>query len=213
MEAGAHPDCSAVAEPLWLSDWRAGQLSSIEALARFDALGGVQPEAMIGRWRGMSLATGHPLDGLLEKLGWYGKAFESLDRVHPLLFRSAWGRLNALDPGLMPATLALRAPSLARSRLLRFAFSTIAPLLRTRRSAAVLRMIEFRGRDSAAMVYDRKPIVDYFRHIDDGRILGLMHIQSWRQPFFFLLVRDDVQPLPSSRDATRRGVSEPSQMI
>jgi hypothetical protein len=202
MEAGTQPSGSAVPEPRWLSDWKAGHISSIEALDRFDALEGVRSEVMIGRWRGISLATGHPLDGLLEELGWYGKAFESLDRVHPLLFRSASGQLIALDPALMPSALALRAPSIARSGMLRFAFSSIEPFLRTRRSAAVLRMIEFRGRDSAAMVYDRKPIVDYFRRIDDGRVLGLMQIQNWHQPFFFLLVRDDLQ-LASSRDATK----------
>jgi hypothetical protein len=68
---------------------KAGPISSGEALRRFDALQGVEPEAMLGRWRGATLATGHPLDGVLEKLGWYGKAFESVDSVHPLLFRKA----------------------------------------------------------------------------------------------------------------------------
>ena len=97
MEAGTQPSGSAVPEPRWLSDWKADHISSIEALVRFDALEGVQPASMIGRWQGMSLATGHPLDGLLEALGWYGKAFESLDRVHPLLFRRASGELIALD--------------------------------------------------------------------------------------------------------------------
>jgi hypothetical protein len=193
---------SAVTEPRWLSDWKTGHASRIEALARFDALEGVQPEAMIGRWRGMSLATGHPLDGLLEELGWYGKAFESLDRMHPLLFRDALGELTALDASLMPVSLALRAPRLARSRMVRLAFSAAKPLLRTRRSAAVLRTIEFRGRGSAAMVYDRQPIVDYFRRIDDARTLGLMEIQNWPQPFFFLLLRDDAE-LVAARHATK----------
>jgi hypothetical protein len=186
----------AAPEPRWLSGWKTGQTSGIEALARFDALEGVQPEAMIGRWRGTSLATGHPLDGLLEQLGWYGKAFESLDHVHPLLFRNASGELTALDAGMMPVALALRAPRLAQSRMARLAFSAVQPLLRTRRSAAVLQTIEFRGRRSAAMVYDRQPIIDYFRRVDDVRTLGLMQIQNWPQPFFFLLVRDDPKLAP-----------------
>jgi hypothetical protein len=104
MEAETRSSGSAVTEPRWLSDWKTGHASRIEALARFDALEGVQPEAMIGRWRGMSLVTGHPLDGLLEELGWYGKAFESLDRMHPLLFRDALGELTALDASLMPVS-------------------------------------------------------------------------------------------------------------
>jgi hypothetical protein len=202
MQAETQSSDSAAPEPRWLSDWKTGHASNIEALAHFDALEVVEPEAMIGRWRGMSLATGHPLDGLLEELGWYGKAFESLDRVHPLLFRNASGELIALDAGLMPVALALRAPRLARSRMVRLAFSAAQPLLRTRRSAAVLRMIEFRARGSAAMVYDRQPIVDYFRRIDDVRTLGLTEIQNWPRPFFFLLLRDEAE-LACARHATK----------
>ena len=41
-----------------------------KALSCFDALQSVEPEAMIGRWRGAGLPTGHPLDGVLELLGW-----------------------------------------------------------------------------------------------------------------------------------------------
>jgi hypothetical protein len=202
MQAETQSSDSVVTEPSWLSDWKTGHSSRIEALARFDALEGVQPEAMIGRWRGLSLATGHPLDGLLEELGWYGKAFESPDRIYPLLFRNAAGELTALDAGLMPVALALRAPRLARSRMVRFAFSAAQPLFRTRRSAAVLRTIEFRGRGSAAMVYDRQPIVDYFRRIDNARTLGLMEIQNWPHPFFFLLLRDEAE-LVAARPATK----------
>jgi GXWXG protein/Domain of unknown function (DUF4334) len=191
---------AAGAEPPWLSDWKVGPISSVEALRRFDALQGAEPEAMLGRWRGASLATGHPLDGVLEKLGWYGKAFESLDRVHPLLFRNASGELTALDPALMPVALALRAPRLARSRMVRLGFSAVQPLLRTRHSAAALRTIEFRGRRSTTMVYDRQPIIDHFRRIDEMRVLGLMEIQDWPQSFFFLLSRD--ADLPSALRST-----------
>lgn len=188
-----------VHEPRWLFDWRAGQLKRAEAVARFDALGSVRPESMIGRWQGLSLATNHPLDGLLERLGWYGKAFETLDRVHPLLFRTAPDRLSALDPGLMPMALALRAPRLARSRLVRLAFSAFLPLLGARGPAAVLRAVEFRGRVSAAMAYNRLPIVDHFRRIDDMRILGWMESQNWPHPFFFLLVGENAVRLDSAR--------------
>ncbi|MFO1143141.1 MAG: DUF4334 domain-containing protein [Amaricoccus sp.] len=182
---------AAGAQPQWLSDWRHSPIWCIEALRQFDALQGIEPEALLGRWRGASLPTGHPLDGLLEKLGWYGKAFESRDRVRPLLFRDASGELTALDPALMPVTLALRAPRLARSKLTGLAFSTLRPFLGTRHSGAALRAVEFRGRRSTAMVYDRQPIIDHFRRIDEARTLGLMEIQSWPQPFFFLLSRDD----------------------
>jgi hypothetical protein len=44
---------------------------------------------MTGRWRGFEIRTGHRLDGLLEPSGWYGKLFESVEAVHPLLFYGA----------------------------------------------------------------------------------------------------------------------------
>ena len=91
-------------EPGWLSDWQAGSIHRTDALARFDALLGVEPAAMIGRWRGAGLPTGHPFDGVLEALGWYGKSFESTERVHPLLFRTRAGDVVPLDPRLMPVS-------------------------------------------------------------------------------------------------------------
>jgi hypothetical protein len=39
------------------------------------------------------------------------------------------------------------------------------------------------------MIYDRKPITDHFRRIDD-RDLGLMEMRGMARPFFFLLARD-----------------------
>ena len=40
------------------------------------------------------------------------------------------------------------------------------------------------------MIYDRKPIIDYFRKIDDDRVLGLMEMRGMERPFFFLLTRE-----------------------
>lgn len=145
---------------------------------------------MVGRWRGAGLPTGHPLDGVLEALGWYGKAFMGDGRVHPLLFRTRSGAVVPLDPRFMPAGAALRWPALARSAPVRLAFAAGRGLLRSRRPAAVLRAVTFRGRRSAAMVYNGRPIVDHFRRIDDDRILGLMEMRGMERPFFFLLTRD-----------------------
>ena len=102
----------------------------VDALSSFDTLAGLEPEFMIGRWRGAGLPTGHPLDGVLELLGWYGKAFESADRVHPLLFRTRSGEVIPLDPRFMPVRLALRWPALAKSAPVRMAFVACRPLLR-----------------------------------------------------------------------------------
>lgn len=178
------------AEPAWLSAWRAGGLGTADALSRFDALSSVEPGEMIGRWRGASLPTGHPLDGLLEELGWHGKAFEGPDRVHPLLFRRPSGRVAPLEPGLMPVSVALRWPTLARSRPVRAAFAALLPVLQARRHAATLRARDLRGKRSAAIVYKSQPIIDHLRRVDASRIIGLMERSRMERPFLFLLTRD-----------------------
>jgi hypothetical protein len=179
-----------IAEPDWLTAWRTAPVSSAEALRRFDSLPGLAPAALLGRWRGIGLATGHPLDGLLEALGWHGKAFETVDRVHPLLFRSGSGAPVALDPALMPVGLALRFPALAHSPAAAAAFRAALPMLTTREPAARLDRVVFRGKDSAAMLYHRQPIVDHFHAIDSDRVLGLMALRGSRQPYLFLLTRE-----------------------
>jgi GXWXG protein/Domain of unknown function (DUF4334) len=179
-----------IARPGWLKDWLAAPADRAEALVRFDSLPGVELEFMFGRWRGVGLPTGHPLDGVLEALGWYGKAFESEGRVHPLLFRTGSGTVTPLDPRFMPVSVALRWPALARSAPVRLAFFAAGRLLRSNRPTASLRAVGFRGKRSAAMIYDRQPITDHFRWIDSDRVLGLMEMRGMELPFFFLLTRD-----------------------
>ena len=179
-----------IPRPGWLEDWSSGDADCADPLSRFDGLAGLEPESMIGRWRGSGLPTGHPLDGVLEAHAWYGKAFESADHVHPLLFRTRSGAVVPLDPTFMPVGVALRSPALARSAPVRMAFAAGRRLLRSGRSAAGLRAVAFRGKRSAAMIYDTRPIVDHFRRIDDDRVLGLMEMRGMERPFFFLLTRD-----------------------
>jgi hypothetical protein len=132
----------------WPESWLAGSADCADALACFDTLAGLEPEFMIGRWRGAGLPTAHPLDGVLEALGWYGKAFESVDRVHPLLFRIRSGAVIPLDPTFMPVRVALRWPTLAKSAPVRAAFAAGRPLLRAHHSAARLRAENFRGSEA-----------------------------------------------------------------
>jgi hypothetical protein len=181
--------------PAWLDEWRHNEIDPTAAIARFDGLEGVSVDAMLGRWRGASLPTGHPLDGLLEGLGWWGKVFETPDRVHPLLFRTGTGAPVPLEPSLMPVGLALRMPGLAGSAAMRRAFRAALPVLRTARPAARLEERTFRGKASAAMVYRRLPITDHFRRIDDNWVLGLMVLRRPDEPhFYFLLSRERIQP-------------------
>jgi hypothetical protein len=65
------------------TDVRRERFTRETALAFFDALPAVTIEACIGRWKGASVGTEHPLDGLLEKYGWYGKEF--LDPDQPIV--------------------------------------------------------------------------------------------------------------------------------
>jgi hypothetical protein len=174
----------------WPENWPDGPADCEIALAWFDRLAGLEPEEMIGRWRGHGLPTGHPLDGVLESLGWYGKAFESADRVLPLLFRTRSGTLIPLDPRFMPVRAALRWPAFAKSGPFRMAFRAVCSLLRSDQSAARLQAVTFRGNRSAAMIYAQKPITDHFRKIDDNRLLGLMEMRGMERPYFFLLTRD-----------------------
>lgn len=58
-----------------------------EALTFFDNLEPVRAEELIGqRWHGGEVPTGHSMDGILTVSGWYGKQFDDVDHVHPLLF-------------------------------------------------------------------------------------------------------------------------------
>jgi hypothetical protein len=176
--------------PEWLRAWRDEGLAPAVALARFDRLPPVEIAGMLGRWRGRSLPTGHPLDGLLERLGWWGKGFDSAEHVHPLLFRGGDGTPAAIDPAWLPTALALHFPRLAGSAAARHAFAALRPVLRARRPGARLAVLPFRGRSSAAMIYHRQPVVDHFRRAAPCCLVGLMERPGMAQPFFFLLRQD-----------------------
>ncbi len=157
------------------------------ALHIYDQLETVELDFMLGRWKGSELRTNHPFDGLLELSGWYGKLFIDPENVHPLLF---YGRnhqdLYAVNPSLIPLGFtALKSKSLCYMMLL------CRPLLQTTKAAARLRMIKYRGKVSAAMLYDTKPIYDVFRKIDENSVLGVMDLKGMSQPYFFLLKRDN----------------------
>ena len=145
---------------------------------------------MIGRWRGSSLPTGSPLDGLLESYGWYGKEFLDAETVHPLLFRARSGRPRPVDPALLPVGLLRDHARLAHLPAARAAFGVLRPLLHTNRPKARLRTVEHRGVHTAGIVYDALPIIDVFRRVDVGTLLAVMDLRGLRQPFFFLLRRD-----------------------
>jgi hypothetical protein len=174
----------------WLAAHRAGAPSA-DALALFDRCAPVDAGVLTGRWRGSGLPTAHPFDGLLEAYGWYGKEVLDPETVHPLLFRDAQGRPRPVDPAYAPLAVLRQAPGLARTPIARAGFAVVRPLRTTRRPAARVRTVEHRGVVSAALVYDRLPIVDVLRRVEPGTLLGLMDMRGVPAPFFFVLRRDD----------------------
>ncbi len=160
-----------------------------EALAFFDSLPPIASEDLRGRWKGSELPTGHPLEGLLERYGWYGKAFIDDDTVHPLLFQDASGKIVVVDPRRLPVAIAPRVPRLGGS-IVRRALSMLGSVIGTSKPRARLRNVEYRGKVSATMIYDHLPIHDVFRRVDDDTVLGLMDQRGDKRPFFFVLRRD-----------------------
>jgi hypothetical protein len=165
-----------------------GGCTSEQACALFDDLPVVVAEEITGRWKGSELSTGHPFDGVLTASGWYGKQFDDPETVHPLLF-SGGGEIFAVDPRKMPLGLAGRVPLsvvAAGGKLI----NVLEPVLRTTQPRARLRNLEYRGKTSAAMIYDHLPVIDVFRRVDEHTLLGVMDQREVEQPYFFVLQRD-----------------------
>ena len=161
--------------------------STNEALSLFDELDTVGLDFMYGRWQGSGFDTAHSIDGLLETIGWYGKEFIDSDNVHPLLF-SDGSEIFSIDPNPVITDLGLRFPMPKNDNFKPF-YGKMSKLLATKESKARLRMMEYRDRVSATMIYDYLPIHDVFRKIDDDTVLGLMDWKGMEKPFFFLLNR------------------------
>jgi hypothetical protein len=55
--------------------------------------------------------------------------------------------------------------------------------------AASLRRVEYRGVVTATMVYDKHPIFDHFRQVDERTVLGVMDRKGADMPLYFYLRR------------------------
>ena len=164
-----------------------GKTTTEEALRLFDDLDTVGLDFMFGRWQGSGFDTNHPIDGLLETIGWYGKEFVDADNVHPLLFADG-NEIFKVDPNPVITNLGLKFP-LPQNESMKPVYSSMSKLLKTEDSKARIRMMEYRHRVSATMIYDYLPIHDVFKKVDENRVLGLMDWKGMSQPFFFLLDR------------------------
>lgn len=165
-----------------------GKTTTEEALKFFDELETVDLDFMIGRWRGTGLHTSHPIDGLLEAFNWYGKEFIAPDQVHPLLFLDNNNQIFKVAPHPTLMDLVVRFP-FRPNPALKPLLTTINLMFKTEQSQARLRMMEYRHKISATMIYDYLPIHDVFRKVDENTMLGLMDFKPIQQPFFFVLNR------------------------
>lgn len=161
----------------------------VNAMERFRGLAPVEPHEMIGLWTGRGIPSGHPLDGVLENLGWFGKRITAELRADALLFHGKAKRLIAVDPAWIPLRLVLRFHELGRTRAARNLISYMLRRLRAKGPVASLKAMPFQGLTSAAMIYDKQPIIDHFRRMDDHRIMGAMTIQGDARIYFFELER------------------------
>jgi hypothetical protein len=164
------------------------QATTEQALQWLDALEPVSLDFMLGRWQGSEIHTAHPMNGLLEVSNWYGKEFISPEQVHPLLFLDAQGKIIKVAPNPVAINSVLKLPMLKNASL-RPLITLLNSVLKTEKSQARLRMMEYRGKVSATMIYDYLPINDSFRKIDDDTVLGVMDFKDIPEPFFFVLKR------------------------
>lgn len=159
------------------------------AFETFRNLPPVETIELIGLWKGRGIATGHPLDGILENLGWFGKRFTLDLRADALLFQSAERRLTALDPSRIPMGLVLRLNGFGKTRVASNLFSYLRQRLVAHGPVATLKPLELDGVTSAALVYDRKPIIDHLRRIDTDTMMGMMVMKGEERRYFFRLER------------------------
>ncbi|MDF5719547.1 MAG: DUF4334 domain-containing protein [Rhizonema sp. PD37] len=165
-----------------------GKTTTEIALNLFDALEEVNLDFMFGRWQGSGLHTNHPMDGLLEVSNWYGKEFIDAENLDPLLFLDNQGKIFKVAPHPTLISLVLKLP-IPKNNSIKPLLVSMTSLLKTEKSQARLRMIEYRGKVTATMIYDYLPINDSFRKVDENTVLGIMDYKNLAQPFFFVLKR------------------------
>ena len=169
-----------------LNEMTKRSVSQGEAFEFFDSLETVETKEMWGLWKGEEIQTGHPFEGMLTAANWYGKKFVDEEHVYPLIFEKGNGNLFAGNPGVMPLSLPLEK---IPNKIMSPAMKIFRPFFNTKKSAARLRQVEFRGKVSSAMIYDQKSIIDVFRKVDDDTLFGVMDIKNRPndKSYFFIL--------------------------
>ena len=168
--------------------------SDEEILKFYDTLDIVELDMMNGVWRGSEIPSNHPMYGALENFNWYGKEFEDEDNVHPLLFENKKGDIYKISPSKLLIGTDLNI-ALSRNKIVQKIFPIFKGIFKTKKSQARIRMVKYRGKLSAAMLYDRVPIIDVFRKIDENTVIGVMDFKGplKEKGYFFILERVNVK--------------------
>lgn len=173
-----------------------------EAFVIFDSLETVNKQFMIGKWRGSECKTGHIMDGMLSIAPWYGKLFISSEAVHPLVFTDREGKKYCVDPRKVfriinnTVTMKLLAGLTRKLNPVRkfdsHKLDLVFKSFKTYRPKARLREIKYRGKITAAMIYDELAIIDIFKKIDNDTIIGVMDIKGryGTKGYFFIMNRE-----------------------
>lgn len=163
-----------------------GFSSHEESMVFFDRLAPVQPDVLVGMWKGVEIPSHHFLSGMLKPIGWYGKIIYSVEEAHPLLFYSVDDTsVFSVNPAFMQFTFKY-PPWRIWKRFVNF----LKPLLGTSTASATIELKKYRGKKSAALVYSTKNIVDHYRQLDENTLCGLMTGKGLKEPFIYLMVRE-----------------------
>ncbi|KAJ0414583.1 hypothetical protein BJY00DRAFT_318667 [Aspergillus carlsbadensis] len=140
---------------------RGDPLTPLAVTAYFNALPAIAPENLLGPWRGTCIQTGHPGTKSLTDLHWAGKTFHSTNDVDPIVVRE-------------------QQPD-----------GSIQRVANGIMGKARIREVKYNGVVSAAMIYNDRPIIDYFRGVDERTVIGVMDAlgSTADHGLFFLLER------------------------
>ncbi|RDW83658.1 DUF4334 domain-containing protein [Aspergillus mulundensis] len=143
-------------------------ITPLAATTLFNSLPPLEATELLGQWDGTCALTNHPGITALKAARWVGKTFHTTEDVDPII---------SLDDSV---TYGHHAPGEGR-------------VVNTFMGKARIREIKYNGVVSAAMVYNDKPIIDYFRRVDHCTVMGVMDAAGAVEdhPLYFVLERLD----------------------
>ncbi|KAL4950103.1 hypothetical protein BDW69DRAFT_187690 [Aspergillus filifer] len=119
-------------------------ITPLSATQLFNSLPPVPASSLLGSWTGTCALTNHPGTEALADVRWIGKDFHSFEDVDPII-------VSPPDAG-----------------------GSGKRVVNSFMGKARVWEIKYNGVVSAAMIYNDKPIIDYFRRVDKRTVMGVM---------------------------------------